>query len=177
VTAGTFSRRGAVALLASTFALAACGRKDESQVLKVGSQRGGTKALMLSSGALDGISYQVEWSEFPAAQNLLEAIGSGAIDVGLAGDAPFQFAYQSGSPIKAVSAQVVQPRPTEAVSLVVPPHAASPNTSIIRTIRANLPRIACASFSATSTSGWRLMCDRRYKSMRVCGCRWMSVVA
>jgi sulfonate transport system substrate-binding protein len=115
-----FSRRDTLALLASTFALSACGAGDQRPVLRVGSQRGGTKALMLSSGALDGVSYIVEWSEFPAAQTLLEAIGSGAVDLGLAGDAPFQFAYQSGSPIKAVSAQRSEPRPRGAVAIIVP---------------------------------------------------------
>jgi len=97
------SRRRAIAAGAASLALAACGGKGKD-VLKVGSQRGSTKSLMLASGALDGVSYGIEWSEFPAAQNLLEALGSGAVDVGLVGDAPFQFAYQSGSPIRAVGA-------------------------------------------------------------------------
>jgi hypothetical protein len=82
-------------------------------VLAVGSQRGGTKALMLASGALDGAPYRVEWSEFPAAQNLLEAIGAGAVDLGMASDAPFQFAYQNGQPLKAVAALSARPRPTD----------------------------------------------------------------
>lgn len=120
MTSAIISRRDTLALLASTFALTACGVGDSRPVLKVGSQRGGTKALMLSSGALEDAPYAVEWSEFPAAQTLLEAIGSGAVDVGLAGDAPFQFAYQSGSPIKAVSAQRAVPRPVEALVIVVP---------------------------------------------------------
>ncbi|HEX7875570.1 MAG TPA: ABC transporter substrate-binding protein [Sphingobium sp.] len=115
-----FSRRQTLTALAATGFLSACGRAHAADTLKVGSQKGGTKALMLSSGALDGIGYRVEWSEFPAAQNLLEAIGSGAVDVGLAGDAPFQFAYQSGLPIKAVSAQRSDPRPREAVTVLVP---------------------------------------------------------
>lgn len=89
-------------------------------VLNVGSQRGGTKALMLASGVLDGAPYKVEWSEFPAAQNLIEAIGAGAVDVGLAGDAPFQFAYQSGQPIKAVAGLSARPRPAGALAIVVP---------------------------------------------------------
>jgi hypothetical protein len=84
---------------------------ENDDVLRIGSQRGGTKAVMLASGALEGAPYRVEWSEFPAAQNLLEAIGAGAVDVGMVGDAPFQFAYQSGSPIKAVAAQSAQSRP------------------------------------------------------------------
>ena len=89
-------------------------------VLHVGSQRGGTKALMLASGALDGASYRIEWSEFPAAQTLLEAIGAGAVDVGMVGDAPFQFAYQSGSPIKAVAVQSATSRPRESLAILVP---------------------------------------------------------
>lgn len=73
-------------------------------VLKVGSQRGGTKAVLLSSGALDGIPYRIEWSEFPAAAPLLEALSAGAVDLGEAGDAPFLFAYAGGARIKAVQA-------------------------------------------------------------------------
>jgi sulfonate transport system substrate-binding protein len=93
---------------------------ENDDVLRIGSQRGGTKAVMLASGALEGAPYRVEWSEFPAAQNLLEAIGAGAVDVGMVGDAPFQFAYQSGSPIKAVAAQSAQSRPRESLAIFVP---------------------------------------------------------
>jgi sulfonate transport system substrate-binding protein len=89
-------------------------------VLNVGSQRGGTKALLLASGALKGAPYRVAWSEFPAAQNLQEAIGAGAVDVGIAGDAPFQFAYQSGQPIKAIAALAARPRPRGALAILVP---------------------------------------------------------
>jgi sulfonate transport system substrate-binding protein len=95
-------------------------RASTETVLNVGSQRGGTKALLLSSGALDGAPYHVEWSEFPAAQNLLEAIGAGAVDVGLAGDAPFQFAYQSGQSIKAVGGLSAKLRPPGALAILVP---------------------------------------------------------
>lgn len=111
-----------LALSGAGIALSACSRSAVAQdrLLRVGSQRGGTKALMLSSGALKGIDYSVEWSEFPAAQPLLEAIGSGAVDVGVAGDAPFLFAYESGSPIKAVQAQTVPQRPAEALAILVP---------------------------------------------------------
>jgi len=115
------NRRGLLALGALTF-LAACGggAGADTDTLHVASQRGGTKAVMLASHALDGAPYQVVWSEFPAAQPLLEAIGGGAVDVGLVGDAPFMFAYQSGSRIKAVGAQYVRERPREGLALVVP---------------------------------------------------------
>lgn len=106
----------------ATLALTACkpSAEEQTNVLHVGSQRGGTKAVMLASGVLKDAPYTIEWSEFAAAQPLLEAIGAGAVDVGIAGDAPFIFAYQSGSPIKAVSAQYVTERPSGALVLLVP---------------------------------------------------------
>ena len=117
-----FNRRNFIAATGASLALAACGHKGGGlgKVLRVGSQKGGTKSLMLAAGALDGIDYAIEWSEFPAAQNLLEALGSNAIDVGLVGDAPFQFAYQAGSPIQAVSAQRADPRHSGALAIVAP---------------------------------------------------------
>jgi len=93
---------GALAGLSS--GLSACGKGDAAEPLKVGSQRGGTKAVLIASGALEGVPYKIEWSEFPAAQPLLEALGAGAVDLGEAGDAPFLFAYASGARIKAVQA-------------------------------------------------------------------------
>jgi len=116
------TRRDMLALSGASLALAACGQAGQggADVLRVGSQRGGTKAFVTAANALDGAGYAVEWSEFPAAQPLLEAIGSGAVDVGLTGDAPFLFAYASGSPIKAVQAQMVLKRPTKVLGIVVP---------------------------------------------------------
>lgn len=88
-----------------TTSLAACAKDAGGQpVLKVGSQRGGAKAVLLSSGALEGVPYRIEWSEFPAAAPLLEALSAGAVDLGEAGDAPFLFAYAGGARIKAVQA-------------------------------------------------------------------------
>jgi len=101
---GSGWRRAAVAALA--LALVACGKPQGAggAVLKVGSQKGGDKALLIASGALEGAPYRVEWSDFPAAQHLLEALAAGAVDVGLVGDAPFLFAYAGGANIKAVHA-------------------------------------------------------------------------
>jgi sulfonate transport system substrate-binding protein len=100
-------RRSLIAVLTAAVLLAGCGASGEGggqTVLKVGSQRGGTKAILVASGALEGVPYKIEWSEFPAAQPLLEAVGAGAVDLGEAGDAPFLFAYASGATIKAVQA-------------------------------------------------------------------------
>jgi sulfonate transport system substrate-binding protein len=95
------------ALLAlAALSLVACQAKTAADpvVLKIASQKGGTRSLMLASGVLAGAPYKVEWSEFPSAQALLEALSAGAVDAGAVGDAPFVFAYAAGSKIKAVAA-------------------------------------------------------------------------
>lgn len=100
-------RRSLIAALTAAVLLAGCGASGGGggqPPLKVGSQRGGTKAILIASGALEGVPYKIEWSEFAAAQPLLEAVGAGAVDLGEAGDAPFLFAYASGAKIKAVQA-------------------------------------------------------------------------
>jgi sulfonate transport system substrate-binding protein len=100
-------RRSLIAVLTAAALLAGCGAGgggDGPAPLKVGSQRGGTKAILIASGALEGAPYKIEWSEFAAAQPLLEAVAAGAVDLGEAGDAPFLFAYAGGSSIKAVQA-------------------------------------------------------------------------
>ncbi|MFT4076910.1 MAG: ABC transporter substrate-binding protein [Asticcacaulis sp.] len=99
----------AAVLLTAAVTLAACSPNASKPatgavVLKVGNQKGTTRALMTASHALDGAPYTVEWSEFPAAQHLLEALNAGAVDVGLVGDAPYLFAFANGSPLKVVSA-------------------------------------------------------------------------
>jgi sulfonate transport system substrate-binding protein len=73
-------------------------------VLRVGDQKGGSRALMEAAGVLDNLPYKLEWKEFAAAAPLLEALNAGAIDTGVAGDAPFTFAAAAGAPIKAIFA-------------------------------------------------------------------------
>jgi len=111
----------AVALAAAAgFGLAAAkfGAADD-KVLRVANQKGQVKAMMIASGVLKDAPYEVEWSEFPAAQPLLEAVGGGAADLGLAADAPFIFAYQSGSPVKAIGVQAPAAQAGEALAILV----------------------------------------------------------
>lgn len=108
----------AVAIAAGVVALGFSGGGNE-QVLRVANQKGQVKSMMIASGTLDGAPYRVEWSEFPAAQPLLEAVGSGAADLGLAADAPFIFAYQSGSPVKAIAVQAPASQAAEALGILV----------------------------------------------------------
>jgi sulfonate transport system substrate-binding protein len=73
-------------------------------VLRVGDQKGGAKSLMAASGALEGIEQPIEWTIFPAAAPLLEALNAGAIDCGGVGDAPFAFARAAGVRAKVIAA-------------------------------------------------------------------------
>jgi hypothetical protein len=74
------------------------------------------------------------------------------------------------SPIPSPVLALNDPLQLTLASLVAaPPHAVSPNTSMIRTTRANLPRIAFASFSATSTSD-RVATERVIVDVTVCVC-------
>ena len=77
---------------------------EAQEVLRVGDQRGNARALMEAARVLEGLPYRLEWSEFPAAAPLLEALNAGAIDAGGVGDAPFTFAAAAGVPVKAIAA-------------------------------------------------------------------------
>jgi sulfonate transport system substrate-binding protein len=129
-----FSRRAAAAsttVLLLGGGLSACAphgpQASDGVILKVASQRGGTRALMESAGVLNGVPYRIEWSEFPSAQALLEALGAGAVDVGEVGDAPFMFAYSSGAKIRA--AEAVRYEEVGSVTAIVVPQV-SPVRSI-----------------------------------------------
>ncbi len=67
-------------------------------VLRVGDQKGGTQSLMKAASALNDLPYRLEWSQFPAAAPLLEALNANAVDVAFAGDAPTTFALAAGLP-------------------------------------------------------------------------------
>jgi sulfonate transport system substrate-binding protein len=73
-------------------------------VLRVGDQKGNSQAVMQAAGVLNDVPYKIEWKEFVAAAPLLEALGAGAIETGLVGDAPFTFAAAANVPVKAIAA-------------------------------------------------------------------------
>jgi len=66
---------------------------------------------------LKDVPYKIEWKEFPAAAPLLEALGAGAIETGVVGDAPFTFAAAANVSVKAIGA-IRQSR--EGLAIVVP---------------------------------------------------------
>jgi sulfonate transport system substrate-binding protein len=106
-----------VGLLVAIVALAGCGssanaeavREDGSVdlskvTLTVGDQKGGSRALLSASGDLDELPYEVKWKPFTSGPPLLDAVGSGAVDVGGVGNTPPLFAIDQGKELKAVSA-------------------------------------------------------------------------
>ena len=93
-----------VLVAAGALLLALAGSAAAQVTLRVGDQKGNAQAVMDAAGVLRDVPYRIEWKEFPAAAPLLEALGAGAIDAGLVGDAPFTFAVAAGTPVRAVAA-------------------------------------------------------------------------
>jgi sulfonate transport system substrate-binding protein len=92
------------ALLIAGFLLGAIASAGAQTTLRVGDQKGNSQAVMEAAGVLKDVPYKIEWKEFQAAAPLLEALGAGAIETGLVGDAPFTFAAAANVPVKAIAA-------------------------------------------------------------------------
>lgn len=98
-------RKGIVVV---AFALAACGTSTATGddltkvVLKVGDQKGSSKALLTAAG-LTQAPYRIEWSTFTSGPPLLEAASGGAIDIGGVGNTPPIFAAAANAKVSIVS--------------------------------------------------------------------------
>jgi len=90
-------------LAALLLILAATGlARAEEVTLRVGDQKAGLKALLEVSGQAKDLPYKIQWSEFPAAAPILEALNTEALDVGYTGDLAFLTVYSAGAPIRAI---------------------------------------------------------------------------
>ena len=105
------------AFFVAGFLLSAIASAAAQTTLRVGDQKGNSQAVMEAAGVLRDVPYKIEWKEFPAAAPLLEALGAGAIETGLVGDAPFTFAAAANVPVKAIGA-IRQSR--EGLAILVP---------------------------------------------------------
>lgn len=92
----------------------------EDRVLRVGDSKGMQKAVLIAAGELDGLPYEVQWSEFAASAPALEALAAGAIDLRGSAAAPLIFSLAAGAPLKAVAALRLN-GPHEAEAILVPP--------------------------------------------------------
>ena len=70
---------------------------------RIGFQKYGKLVLLKGRGTLEAklksLGYTVSWTEFPSGPPLLEALNVGAIDFGVAGEAPPIFAQAAGAPL------------------------------------------------------------------------------
>ena len=85
------------------------------QPLRVANQKSSIKVLLEVSGELKDVPYDIQFSEFPAAAPLGEALNAGAVDIGALGDAPYVFALGAGAPLKVVSIIHAEGRYTTAI--------------------------------------------------------------
>ena len=88
-------------IVAAGLLLGAMASATAQTTLRVGDQKGNAQAVMEAAGVLKDVPYKIEWKEFPAAAPLLEALGAGAIETGLVGDAPFTFAAAAYNLVRA----------------------------------------------------------------------------
>ena len=115
------TRRAAITVLATT---ALAWRRVQAQgntPLRIGFQKGSLNlALLKSYGLLEqrlpGV--KVQWTEFPAGPQLLEALALGSVDLGATGDAPPVFAQAAGKDVVYVGAE--PPKPDSSAVLVKP---------------------------------------------------------
>ena len=117
-------------LLLSLAAPIAHGEQATAATLNVADQKGLLHALCDAAHTLEGAPYNINWSEFPAAAPLLEALNAGAVDTGMAGDAPVIFAFAAGAPIHALLALRAQAPDT--VGLLVPPQSTIHGVAALR---------------------------------------------
>lgn len=115
------TRRAAVAILATTAAAWRHARAQTPSQLRIGFQKGSLNlALLRSYGLLEQRlpGTRVQWTEFPAGPQLLEALALGSVDFGATGDAPPVFAQAAGKPVVYVGAE--PPKPDSSAVLVKP---------------------------------------------------------
>ncbi|MDR3505147.1 MAG: aliphatic sulfonate ABC transporter substrate-binding protein [Acidocella sp.] len=83
--------------------------------LRVGYQKSSvTLVLAKAQGVLEArlnpLGYDVVWAEFPSGPPMLEALASGAVDLGYTGEPPVIFAQAAGAPLVYVAASDPSPR-------------------------------------------------------------------
>lgn len=110
LTAGFWSLTGPITV-SQAWAQAAPGGKALEQ-LRIGYQKSATNLVIVKQqGTLEKRlpATKVQWIEFPAGPQLLEALSVGALDFGLTGDSPPVFAQAAGKDLVYVGAEPSKP--------------------------------------------------------------------
>ncbi len=94
-------------------------------VVRVGHQKYGTLSIVKAQGGLEkrlaSLGASVQWIEFPAGPQLLEALNAGSIDFGHTGETPPIFAQAAGAPLVYVASEPPAPK---AEAILVPKDSA-----------------------------------------------------
>lgn len=121
----------ALAAAGLTLTLSACGGASNADAVKsdgtvdlskvelvVGDQKGGSQALLKAAGELDDVKYDIAWKPFTSGPPLLDAVGSGSVDIGGVGNTPPLFAINEGKKLKVIHAAK---QSAKGDAIVVPP--------------------------------------------------------
>lgn len=107
------------AALLALLAFAGLARAANPEVLRIGFQKGSTSLVLAKErGMLEQRfpDVRVQWIEFPAGPQMLEALNIGSLDVGSTGDIPPLFAQAAGADLLYIGAE--PPKPQAEVILV-----------------------------------------------------------
>jgi sulfonate transport system substrate-binding protein len=86
--------------------------------LRVGDQAGtGAQALLTASGLIKKLPFKIKFADFTSGPPMLEAMGSGSLDIGGVGNAPTIFAAAGGAKISVVGALANNP---DSAALLLP---------------------------------------------------------
>ncbi|HMH93323.1 MAG TPA: aliphatic sulfonate ABC transporter substrate-binding protein [Streptosporangiaceae bacterium] len=86
--------------------------------LHIGDQAGsGAESLLTAAGLINKLPFKADWSDFTSGPPMLQAMGSGSVDIGAVGDAPPIFEAAGGGKIAVVAAAVADP---QAAALLLP---------------------------------------------------------
>jgi sulfonate transport system substrate-binding protein len=86
--------------------------------LNIGDQAGaGQQALLTAAGLINKLPFKAHWSDFTSGPPMLQAMGSGSVDIGEVGDAPPVFEASAGGQIAVVTALDTDPN---GAALLVP---------------------------------------------------------
>jgi len=89
-----------------------------SVTLNIGDQKGtGAEALLKAAGLINKLPFKANWVDFTSGPPMVQAMGSGSVDIGGVGDAPPVFAAAGGGKVAIVGARIT---PAAAGAIVVP---------------------------------------------------------
>jgi sulfonate transport system substrate-binding protein len=101
-----------------------------SVTLNIGDQKGtGAEALLQAAGLIGKLPFKAKWSDFTSGPPMLQAMGSGSVDVGGVGDAPPVFAAAGGDKVTIVGARTAGPN---GAALVVPKNSSITSISQLK---------------------------------------------